>query len=352
VKDLGSTEPLGVSDNGIKDDALVPALRDFDLDNTEIEDPHEGSEPTFHPFQRLPAELRMMLVHQYLLLEREAGRLSEHIHHDEFGNRCCIWKYPKLLIACDNQTQNMFPRPETARAPPGWLPALAFTNKTVLGEVVVYVLQNTERIDLKYIRTNADFKIATWFRKFLAAIPGGDGVNAVKYLNFPHMQWFNSVSATATHTNSSIELMAGCLNLRKVDMTFHASKLVKSSGLPCTALNLVEHFQLRPMLECEKLENIYFDGIHVRARGGGSPANLESLVPLARWLLKAFIVRRGQKVEIEVARRWGWWNGRLAGTFIQLDDEDIADVASKVEKKKGEVEAALRFMERCGHSLE
>jgi hypothetical protein len=352
VKDLGSTEPLGASDNGIKDDALVLALRDLDLDVVEIDDPHEVPEPTFHPFQRLSAELRMMVVHQYLLLEREADRLSEYIHHDEFGNRCCILEYPKLLIACDNQTQNVFPRLETARAPPGWLPALAFTNKTVFGEVVVYMLQNTERIDLKYIRTNADFKIATWFRKFLASIPGGDGVNAVKYLDFPHKHWLNSVSATAIHTNSSIELMAACLNRRKVDMTFHASKLVKSSGLPCTALDLVENFQLRPMLECEKLENIYFDGIHVGARGGGSPANLEPLVPLARWLLKAFIVRRGQKVEVEVVRRWGRWNGRVAGTFIQLDDEDMADVASKVEKKKGEVEAALRFMKRCGHGLE
>jgi hypothetical protein len=48
---------------------------------------------------------------------------------------------------------------------------MAFTNQTVLGEIVVHMLQNTERIDLKHVRTNADFKIVTWSRKFLAAIP-------------------------------------------------------------------------------------------------------------------------------------------------------------------------------------
>jgi hypothetical protein len=72
-----------------------------------------------------------------------------------------FWEHPNLLIACDNQEPNTFPLPETARVPVGWLPAMAFTNKTVLGEVVVHMFQNTERIDLKYVRTKADFKIAT-----------------------------------------------------------------------------------------------------------------------------------------------------------------------------------------------
>jgi hypothetical protein len=66
---------------------------------------------------------------------------------------------------------------------------MTFTKKIVLGQIVVHMLQNTERIDLKYVRTNTDFKIATWFREFLATIPGGGGVNAVTYPNFPHMHW-------------------------------------------------------------------------------------------------------------------------------------------------------------------
>jgi hypothetical protein len=130
-----------------------------------------------------------MVIHEYLILEREAGRLSRHCHHDAFDNHCCFWEYPNLLIPCDNQEPNTFPLPESARAPVGWLPAMAYTNKTVLGEIVVRMLQNTERIDLKYVRTNTDFKIATWFRKFLATIPGGGGVNAVKYPNFQHLHW-------------------------------------------------------------------------------------------------------------------------------------------------------------------
>jgi hypothetical protein len=168
-------------------------------------------------------------------------------------------------------------------------------------------------------------------------------VNAVKYLNFPHMHRFNSLSTTSTPTNPSIELMAACLNLCKVDMTFHASKLEKSSGLgdgtvvPCTALDLVEHFYFWPILQCKKLEKIYFDGIYVGVHGGESLTNLDPLVPLAKWLIKAFLVRRGQKVQVEVESRWGRWSGRIAGTFIQLSNKDMEDVTREIEENQDEM---------------
>jgi hypothetical protein len=130
-----------------------------------------------------------------------------------------------VLIACDNQDQKTFPRPETARAPEGWLPALAFANKTLLGEVTVYRLQNTERIHLKYTKENQNFKIATWIRKFLTANP--DGLGAVKYLNFRHMHSSNSFCSASARRNASFELVALCRNLLKLDITSHASKLVK-----------------------------------------------------------------------------------------------------------------------------
>jgi hypothetical protein len=117
----------------------------------------------------------------------------------------------------------------------------------------------------------------------------------------------------------------------------------KSSGLgdgtvvPCTALDLVEHFDFLPILQCEKLEKIYFDGTYVGVHGGGSPTNLDPLVPLAKWLIKAFLVRRGQKVRVEVGRRWGRWNGRVAGSFIQLNDNDMEDVTREIEENQDEM---------------
>jgi hypothetical protein len=62
----------------------------------------------------LPAELRELVTHEYLKLERAAGRLNKHCHHDNFGSRCCVWDFPEVLIACDNQ---MFPPPGMGRAP-------------------------------------------------------------------------------------------------------------------------------------------------------------------------------------------------------------------------------------------
>jgi hypothetical protein len=87
------------------------------------------------------------------------------------------------------------------------------------------MLQNTERIDPKYIKEIPHFKIATWLRGFLAAISGG--VDAVKYLNFPHMLWFNDMHIPPASKNPSLELVAACTNLRKLDITWQAFKLRK-----------------------------------------------------------------------------------------------------------------------------
>jgi hypothetical protein len=125
-------------------------------------------------------------VHEYLLLEREAGRLSMVQHYDEFNNPCCKWEYPDVLIACDNQNVMTFPDASTGRCPAGWLPSLAFTSHSMHDEVLVSMLRKTERFDLKYDFRNIGFKIATWFRNFLMAVPG-DASSTVKHLGFPHM---------------------------------------------------------------------------------------------------------------------------------------------------------------------
>lgn len=76
-----------------------------------------------------------------MLTERDAGRLSKHRHHDTFGNPCCFWRYPDELIVCDEQNQARCTDPQSGRRPPIWLPSLAFTSKTFMGEVLVHMLK-------------------------------------------------------------------------------------------------------------------------------------------------------------------------------------------------------------------
>lgn len=281
----------------------------------------------FKKFLELPPELRADVIHEYLKLERKAGRISKHVHHDAWGNRCCVWDYPDVLIACDNQGSRIFPPPETARASQGWVPALAFTNRALLGKVTVHMLQNTGQIDLKYIKEAAGFENATWFRGFLTAIPCG--LSAVKHLNFPHMRWYNSQRDIPAPTNPSFELVAVCKNLLELDITWYSSKLRKPDpdntdlAIPCTTLDAVEKFRFQPILNCTSLQHVYFDGIYNAPNRGGGASDLDGLEGLAKWIILGFLVRRGQKVEVEVARRYGKWRNRMTGTIISLDSKDL-----------------------------
>jgi len=74
----------------------------------------------FRRFSQLPGELHEAIIHEYLLLEREASRLSRNQHYDEFKNSCCKWEYPDLLIACGGQDTTVLPKPETGRCPRDW----------------------------------------------------------------------------------------------------------------------------------------------------------------------------------------------------------------------------------------
>lgn len=253
--------------------------------------------PQYFPgFTRLAPEVREQIIHEYLLGEREASRLSKHCHYEKLGSRCCVWEYPDVLIACDNQDTRTFPPPETGLALRGWPPELAFAaNNAMLEEVVEIMLRKTECFDMKYDQNVPHLKIATWLQKFITGLPKNDGVIAIKYLCFPHMHFYNSLQPFAL-TNPSLELMAACKNLRNVDMTFsHAIWRVADSALgytmrPRTVLELVSFFQIWPIFKCENLKEIHFDGIYAAPVRGGSLADLVALEDPANWLKKGFLV--------------------------------------------------------------
>ena len=88
----------------------------------------------------LPAEVRARITNEYLDAERSIeknvdqdkefkGGLVKAIHHDNFGRRCCVWKWPQELTICDKATADdlthiLFPR---------WLPNLALTSRAMRG---------------------------------------------------------------------------------------------------------------------------------------------------------------------------------------------------------------------------
>ncbi|KAI2486458.1 hypothetical protein Ptr902_00591 [Pyrenophora tritici-repentis] len=296
----------------------------------------------FPKFTQLPTELRELVIHEYALLEQGAGRLRKHRHHNGFRNPCCMWQYPYELIACDNQETSVFSKPEAGRCPQGWLPNLASVSHQMHEEVLVLMLQRTKCYDSRYHHMNKDFNMATWFRQFLDAIPGGRGKFAVKHLNFPHMHWFNHQQGTHTLSNSSFELAVACKNLRQLDMTFHVDKIsicnqstqfVRHSR---PLASIINKFMLETLFGCENLEEIYIDGIYRQPYYGGKPAHLNVLEDLGKWLMKGFLVQRSPRrgIRVELVRRWGYWMGRVNGDQVTLNAKDMAEADARIRFRK------------------
>jgi hypothetical protein len=290
----------------------------------------------FQKYTDLPGELREIIMHEYLLLERDAGRLSKHQHYDEFSNPCCKWEYPRVLIACDNQDTKVFPEASTGRCPKGWLPNLAFVSHQIHEEVLVHMLWRTERFDLKYLFRNTNFKIAAWFSTFLKAIARGkSGQTAVKHLNFPHMHWFNHQRISPAVSNPSLELAVICKNLRKLDMTFHVDKVTRPLH------EVIKYFKMETIFGCTNLEGVYIDGIYIRPSRGGDAADLDVLEDLGKWMMKGFLVQRNLKrgIQVDLVRRWGAWRGRVRGDLVTLTDTDMAEVKTRIGVKNAYAKA-------------
>lgn len=74
---------------------------------------------SFPKFCELPAEIREMVMHEYLLSERDAGRLRQNRHRCSVYSDSCTWNYPEAFVACE-----AIPKPEIGRFSEGWLPNL------------------------------------------------------------------------------------------------------------------------------------------------------------------------------------------------------------------------------------
>ncbi|KAF2846733.1 hypothetical protein T440DRAFT_510691 [Plenodomus tracheiphilus IPT5] len=222
----------------------------------------------------LPAELREMIMHEYLLVE-----------HDRKG----VQEYPDVLTTTS-------------------LPPLAHTCKQVYDEVRLLVLRHTSRVELRHDdgQQIPDLCPSTQFRQSLAPFPGNRALAAVKHLSFPHMQPVHGPE------NASVELAMACRNLRRLDMTIHAENLYRCSlytlwvKVPLTTRQVVQSFYLQGLLECKGLEEVRLDGVYRRPSAGGVPEDLEPLVGLGKWIMTGLGGERAGKdpVVVELVRRW------------------------------------------------
>jgi hypothetical protein len=275
----------------------------------------------FHKFLFLPAELRLNIYGHYLENARSDATLRKHLHYDDFSKPCCVWQWPEELIVCDRMLCKEL---RTADFAP-WLPALAFVNKQLLGEITICMLQGTDWIEFKYDE-NKPFKIVRWFTDFLSTFPtltinGVDtteGFAAIKRINFPHEGIYNMhrIGKVIHEQNPDIMLMPKCTELDIFAISFHHRQLFSNSQ-PRDIDEFLDHFHFRPMLEHKGVKIVYLEGVHPKLNEGNT---LECLERFGKWLVKGF-KDQGRDVNVHINKRWKIFKRRTVGQKVVLEEE-------------------------------
>jgi hypothetical protein len=289
-------------------------------------------EINFHRFLKLPAELRLEIYARYLEAARNDLTLVKHLHRDNYNKPCCIWRWPEELIICDRKSGKELP---TAKYAP-WLPDLAFTNKQVLGEVTICMLQTTEWYDFKY-EESKPFKIVRWFTDFLFTFPTildknghetTQGFAAIKRINFPHEHHYNErrIGKIIDEQNPDVQLMLKCTELDTIAMGFNWRQLtIRTPGAghlivisPRNLEEFLDFYRFRPMLEHKGVKSVHLEGVHPPDDPG---ATLDCLVEFGRWLIKGFREKQRREVDVYVNKRWKIFEKRSVGEKLVVSGE-------------------------------
>ena len=308
----------------IRDDALVEFLA---LAENAVSCFEYKLELKFHKFLLLPAELRLKVYEAYVQGERDNGTLEKHLHTDQYCKSCCVWRWPEELIICDRHSGNELP---TAKYAP-WLPPLAVTNKKLLGEVTICMLETTSWFDFNY-EEQKPFKIVVWFAEFLSILPRitknevvtTEGFAAIKRINFPHEHHYNAsrVGKVVDEQNPDIQLMLKCTELETLAMAFNWRKLITSDAAdnwtihPRKLDDFLDFFHFRRMLEHKKVQNVYLDAVHPR---GGPGSTLDCLYEFGKWIITGFKEKQGRTVNVHINKRWGFFEKRMVGEKLVLE---------------------------------
>ncbi|KNG46277.1 hypothetical protein TW65_86914 [Stemphylium lycopersici] len=279
----------------------------------------------FHKFVQLSAELRLKIYTAYL----EDAEVTEHLHYDTFGKPCCVWSWPHDLIICDRHSIAELPPPRFAP----WLPALAFANKQMLGEITICMLQTTEWFDFKYDETKT-VKIVSWFADFLASFPAyvdskgaltTEGFAAVKKIGFPHAGKFNECRGgrSVDEVNLDMALVLRCTELNTLALSFNWRQLVGSSPelVPYELEDFLGFFHFALMLEHRGLKEVHLEGVYPRE---GEGRTMECLYQFAEWIVRGFN-EKGRVVDVYVHKRWKIFQRRTRGEKIVFESDGEGD---------------------------
>jgi hypothetical protein len=243
----------------------------------------------FYKFLQLPAELRINVYKHYIVAENSLEKSTRLRHGYGPETYCCVWNWPQQLRVCDQGSRTPL---ATSRFAP-WLPNLAFTNTQTHDEVTVHMLETTDWFDFSYSEFK-DFRIVPWFINFLSTFPDNEGFNAIKRINFPREYSYNAFRAgkLIDERNPNVQLMLRCPKLEIMAMTFKWHTLTSCwHTTPRDLEDLLNHFQLRPMLEHKHVKQVHLEGVYVCEGEGG--VTLLCLEHFAKWIVKGFREKQG-----------------------------------------------------------
>ena len=163
-----------------------------------------------------------------------------------------------------------------------------------------------------YIQNNAfiirNHRANQLFVHFLESIPGGNGFENIRELQFSSFHPFRDGEESA-----DLQLVKQCSGLRRLKLTFYVEKFRRLLNPPLhTSKVLLEvvkhhHYQLSDLFDCKKLDHVSLDGI-------SAWCSWEDLVPaMSYWQVTdelAECMRRGfaeRKMHVTVDATWTQW---------------------------------------------
>ena len=304
--------------------------------------------PYFPHFLQLPAELRKMVYHYYLLEDETVwpDLFLPHPHADMWDSPfswpfewdCCRWKYPHSLTLCDKSEKTLFSNLQRSSNLSSSVPAIVFTCGQLQGEVVIYMLQHTQRVALNFETSNKIYDGGAWIYDALAAIPYGDGLRAVKNLVIRLGDVSHLSQASLVPKSPMVQLAVACIFLREIELTVPTRELFsinrwKGMRTLRSVDTLVDIFALRPLLRCECLCRVRINCVDEYSRTCYTRCGLDAIFSLGRWLMMGFLVQQERRVQVIVTDHHDGWPSETVVTLDEADEKEV-DGWPKAKKAK------------------
>ena len=268
--------------------------------------------PRFDSFLQLPRELRNIIYDHYIREEPYFPRKGA------VDGNARVWKGPYTW-------PNFCVSPGFSNTPPAfptWAPNIFGTSHQVRSEAVEIFLSGALSVVIKHYNT------AQKFATFLDSFPTSKPFELIRVLRLPNIhkmehgvQWeLNATGKAPTSPNGYMYLVSKCPNLRRIDMTFHASVITapvhpERTRVPRNLSKFIDKFELRMLLGCEKLEELLLDGI-LPYSGFSYPLDegvcMKTLRDFGLWVKRRFAKKgrkTGREVKVWVDYRWGSYEG-------------------------------------------